>query len=77
MQCMTLRFLLNIQNSCIHVFVPLGLHLVALFSPLPAAQCSGQTDGAGGGSGDSVLTVGCNQRQEPLSGWRCDYRWTF
>lgn len=48
------------RNSCIYVLVPLAPHSVALLSPPDAAsQFSGQTDGAGGGSGDTVLPMGC------------------
>lgn len=51
-----------VQNSCIYVLVSLAPHSAALLSPpTAAAQCSRQTDGAGGGSGDTVLPVGCTK----------------
>lgn len=69
-------YVLNVLNSCIHVLVLLALHPVV---PLSSAvsQCNGQTDWAGGGSGDDVLPVGSADQQEPLPGWRCDFWWNF
>lgn len=53
-------FMCYARNSCIYVLVPLAPQSAALLSPPAAAsRFSGQTDGAGGGSGNTVLPVGC------------------